>query len=38
MKQKFTVLTAPLLLPLAALHAAEFHVAPNGNDANGSAR
>lgn len=27
-------LTALLLVPLAALHAAEFYVAPNGNDAN----
>ena len=29
-----TLLTTLLLAPLAALHAAEFHVAPNGNDAN----
>jgi hypothetical protein len=28
------ILAALLLLPLASLHAAEFHVAPNGNDAN----
>jgi len=29
-----TLLLALLLAPLAAMHAAEFHVAPNGNDSN----
>ncbi|MCU0786463.1 MAG: DUF1553 domain-containing protein, partial [Verrucomicrobia bacterium] len=31
-------LTALLLTPLAASHAAEFYVAPNGNDANSGSR
>ena len=31
---KPALLTALLLAPLAALHAAEFYVAPNGNDVN----
>jgi len=34
MKHTLTLLTALLLAPLAALHAAEFHVAPDGLDAN----
>jgi hypothetical protein len=34
MKHTLTLLAALLLAPLAALHAAEFHVAPSGNDVN----
>ena len=34
MQPTLTLLTALLLLPLAALNAAEFHVASSGNDAN----
>ena len=34
MKHAITLLAALLLAPLAALHAAEFHVALNGSDAN----
>jgi hypothetical protein len=34
MKHTFTLLTAMLLVSLAALHAAEFHVAPGGSNAN----
>ena len=34
MKTTRTLLTALLFAPLAALQAAEFHVAPTGNDAN----
>ena len=34
MKPTLTLLTALLLAPLAALHAAEFHVAPEGRDTN----
>lgn len=33
MKHALTLLTALLLVPMAPLHAAEFHVAPCGNDA-----
>ena len=34
MKQTLTLLAALLLVPMAALHAAEFHVAAHGHDAN----
>jgi hypothetical protein len=34
MRISLTLLTALLLAPLGALHAADFHVAPDGNDAN----
>ncbi len=34
MKHTLTLLTFLLLAPLAALHAAEFYVAPSGNDAD----
>lgn len=34
MKHCHTLLAALLIVPLAAPHAAEIHVAPNGNDAN----
>ncbi len=34
MKNRILVFTALLLVPLATLHAAEFYVAPNGNDTN----
>jgi hypothetical protein len=31
---KLTLLTVLLIAPLGALNAAEFHIAPSGNDAN----
>ena len=38
MKNTFAILTALLLLPPTAVHASEFHVATDGNDANSGAR
>ena len=34
MKHCVILITSLLLAPLAALHAADFHVAPRGSDAN----
>lgn len=38
MKNTIAILTTLLLLPLTAVHATEFHVATDGNDANSGAR